>query len=385
MKPNKRIAIFVLVAVLLAVLAAVGIIQYREDAPRASTSVPEKREPVKVGVVVPLTGPGAPLGELIKRGIQLGDEDVRGAERQPRLQFLFQDSKTSPKDGLAAYRHLRDVEKVDVAIVAFSTVCNAVAPAAESDRVLMIGTTTSMPGLTTGRQFVIRSFPNADMLAGTMADYAAKNFKRLAILYVEDEYGRTTFTTFKERLLNKGSAVVFSEGFPATQSEFRSLVDKMLEASPDAIYIPGYGPSYIALLKAIRERNAGIAILGDSPLSNPSVYRAAGQAVEGAIIPATDLDAGIARTDAQRRFLERYKARFSENPSINVSVNFDLVHILSEAMMKGEATPHALRSYFVSNSPFQGITGNLSWDASGESTVVVKPMVIKGGTIKTLP
>jgi branched-chain amino acid transport system substrate-binding protein len=309
--------------------------QKKEPAPQIET--------YRFGAVVPLTGPISALGDLIKRGLELGIEDANAKSQGRHIEAIFEDSKSNPSQGLTAFRKLIDVDKVDVVLVVASSICNAVAPVAEEAKVLMVGMTTSMPGLPDGRKYVIRLFPNADMLAGTIADYAKSKFSRAAVIYAEDEYGKNTFTTFRSKFQGEKRSIVFAEAFKPTDTEFRSTVVKMMEAKPDVIYLPGYGPGYIALINQIRERDANIPIMGDSPLTNPPVYRAAGNAAEGVIVPATPLDAGVAETPAQKEFLERYRARFNENPSINIAINYDFIQLLAGALEKTDQSPEAIR------------------------------------------
>jgi branched-chain amino acid transport system substrate-binding protein len=328
-----------------------------------------------------VTGPGSALGELIQRGLELGVEDVNAEWEDRRLEMILEDSQTEPSEGVSAFRKLVNVNGVNVSLVAFSAVCNAVAPVAEESQVLMTGMTTSMPGLPEGRDYVIRLFPNVEMLAGTIADYSKERFSRMAVMYTEDEYGRNTFQTFRDRFQGEGREVVFAESFRPSAEDFRSTVTKMLQSDPDAIYLPGYGSGYIALINQIRERNKEVPILGDSPLSNPPVYRAAGDAVNGVIVPATPMDAGVAKTPQQKEFLKSYRKEYGENPSINILINYDFVQILADAVEATDGSSEAIRNYFINQSPHQGLVGTIRYDSTGESTVQVRPMRIQGGEI----
>lgn len=345
---------------------------------------PAEAEVYRVGAAIPLTGPGAALGSLIKRGLELGVKEANTARPDHPIEIIFEDTKTNPKEGLTAFRKLVDVDNTKVVLVAFSAICNAVAPVAEAQKVLMVGMTTSMPGLTEGRQYVIRLFPNAEMLAGTMADYAKMHHTRAAVMYANDEYGKHTFITFKARFEGDGRQNVFSDAFSPTQKEFRETVGKMLASRPDVIYLPGYGGGYVALLKQIREQNENIMIMGDSPLSNPPVYKAAGDAADGVLVPATPLDAGVADTPRQEAFLAQYVKEFGENPSINVAINHDFVEMLSLALSETDGSPEAIRGFFLSQRPFHGLVGDITYQDDGESIVVVKPMRIENAQISPL-
>jgi branched-chain amino acid transport system substrate-binding protein len=335
----------------------------------------------RFGAVLPITGDGAALGALERRGLELGLQDVNSNKDGIRLEMVLEDSRTKPDQGLTAFRKVVDLDNATVVVVGFSAICNAVAPVAEDSSALMIGTTTSMPGLVDGRRRVIRLFPNADTLAAPIVSYAASRFSRVAVIFAEDEYGRTIFKAFRDQFEKDGRRVIFSDSFLPSDTEFRSSVAKMLNTNPDAIYLPGYGPGYIALINQIRERNAQIPIMADSPLSNPPVYKAAGNAVEGVVIPATPLDAGIAETPEQKAFLESYQHQFSENPSINVTITYDLVHLLYNAVQNTDRSPEQIRNYFISQNPYVGLVGEIRYEPSGESIIPVRAMMIKGGTI----
>lgn len=335
----------------------------------------------RFGAVIPLTGNGSALGGLIRRGIELGVEDVNNKAGEKRIEVVIEDSKTLPNEGLTAFRKLVDVDKVNTVLVGFSLVCNAVAPVAEESKVLMVGTTTTLPGLTDNRNYLLRFFPTADMFVSTIADYAGTKYSRVAIIYAEDEYGKSMFTAFRDKFQKGGHSLVFSESFKPSDTDFRSLVEKMSAAKPDFIFLPGYGPGYVTLINQIREKNKDVPLMGDSPLTNPPVYKAAGAAVEDVIVPGTALDAGVGETPAQQAFIENYRKRFNENPSINVTINYDFVHLLAAAAENTDKSPEAIRRYFMSQAPYKGVTGDISFQPNGESIVQVRPLVIKGGAI----
>src|ERR1051325_1357684 len=226
------------------VLALIGILSI----PSCRNEPSDRSNTFRFGAVLPLTGPGAALGALDRRGLELGLQDVNSRSDGIRLDMIVEDSQTQPDQGLTAFRKLVDLDNAPVVVVAFSAICNAVAPVAENGQTLMIGTTTSMPGLVEGRHRVIRLFPNADTLADPIASYAANKFSRVAVIFAEDEYGTTIFKAFRDKFESNGRKVVFSESFQPADTEFRSIVAKMLDANPDAIYLPGYGPGYIALI-----------------------------------------------------------------------------------------------------------------------------------------
>ena len=97
------------------------------------TGMPESR--LKIGAVLALSGTGADFGSDLRRGMELCAPN--GTE------LVFEDSQGNPATGLAAFKKLVDTEHVNVGVVSFSGVANAVLPVAVSYRVPVILTIVS--------------------------------------------------------------------------------------------------------------------------------------------------------------------------------------------------------------------------------------------------
>jgi hypothetical protein len=57
---------------------------------------------------------------------------------------------------------------------------------------------------------------------------------------------------------------------------------------------------------------------------------------------------------------------------------------LALALESTDKSPDAIRQYFLSQSPYRGLTGEIRFQPNGESIVQVRPMVIEGSTIVQL-
>lgn len=290
----------------------------------------QHQEVVTVGAVIPLTGPGSFVGELINRGLQLGFADA-----SPSVRLSIQDSASNPPSGLSAYRHLRDVDGSTVNIVALSSIINAVLPSALEDGTLLIGTATVLPDLPKKGPNVIRYFPSANQLAGQLAEYAAKRFKRVAILYVEDEYGKQSEQVFISRLAANNLTPVFRDGFPLAQTEARGIASRVIGSNPDAVFIPGYGPNYLPIIEAIKSASTSITILADIQLSVPEYLKSVGEVAEGVVLVASSLDCGLAQSEEARAFLERYQSLYGISPGLHAFIAYDLARNVARAAESG--------------------------------------------------
>ena len=100
-------------------------------------------ETLRVVAILPMTGPGASIGEFLKNGLEMGKED---AERRYAGKLLIDleilDSKNQPREGVLALQQALATGQRDAVICAMSSVSSAVVPIVEDKGLTTIVTTT---------------------------------------------------------------------------------------------------------------------------------------------------------------------------------------------------------------------------------------------------
>jgi branched-chain amino acid transport system substrate-binding protein len=336
-----------------------------------------------VGAALALTGPQADFGVKVKQGIDLAAEEINKAAGYQKVTIRYEDTLSTPKDGLTAYNKLIDIDSIKFIFGSGSYFANAVGPFADSRDALFFAVGTSLPKITEGRKHVLRYSYTVDISAKVVAQYAAKHHKAIAILAVEEEYGRIASDIFKKNFLGADRAVVFDGTFRVAETDLRTLVQKALASRPDAVFIPGYGPGMVAAIRAIRELS-NVAILGDVALANTSIFQAAGEAAEGAIVPAMPLDGGIAINSEAAAFLSAYKSRFSRNPDMWTSGGYEALKLLVTALDQTDGSVDAVRHFIISKQPHPSFAGPVEYTPSGESLIPMKLFRITKGQLVPL-
>src|SRR3989344_8762822 len=95
----------IIIGIVIVGLAIWIIVALRNPNETASVS-----EPIKIGVVAPLTGPVADYGEEIRKGI------ISANIASSSIQFVFEDDKCDPKEAVSAFKKLTEFEKVQFII-----------------------------------------------------------------------------------------------------------------------------------------------------------------------------------------------------------------------------------------------------------------------------
>ncbi len=171
-----------LVLVLLVILIAVASNDKKE---------PAQGEVIKLGFVGPLTGDVANPGILARSAAEIAVEEINqmGGVNGTKITFIAEDGKCTPKDATTAGKKLIEVDKV-LAIV--GGMCSgetlAIAPLAESEKVVTVSYASSNPTITNAGDFIFRVFPSDSFQGSVSARYAYENLgKKAAVVYTNNE------------------------------------------------------------------------------------------------------------------------------------------------------------------------------------------------------
>src|SRR5215213_981669 len=85
---------------------------------------------IKIGSILPQTGPGAVFAQYIQEGSDLAVEEIN-ARQGKKVKIFYEDSKNLPREGVTVYNKLISTEHPPVIVVALSSVARALAPLAE--------------------------------------------------------------------------------------------------------------------------------------------------------------------------------------------------------------------------------------------------------------
>lgn len=138
------------------------------------------REPVKVGVILPLSGPLMEMGTSFKRGVEVYSADYPKAP----VSFVFEDDRYEGKTAVTALHALRSKPGIDLAIVWGNTPAGAVAPVAEQQRIPTL--TISNDPNAKGRRYVVSiGFSNATEAERIAQQFKVKNATKVGAVTVD--------------------------------------------------------------------------------------------------------------------------------------------------------------------------------------------------------
>lgn len=203
-------------------------------------------EPVKLGVVLSLSGPAAPFGIPERTAAEVAAKKINdegGINGRP-LELVIVDDKTDPTEAARVTQRLISSEKV-VAIVGASTGSGtlALAPVAARNEVPVLAPNGTI-GVTDKKAkffpWVFRTSISDEVTIPALVDRAvASGQTRLAVFYQEDALGR-----FGMELLKKMAAdsdrieIVATAAVPLDATDITAQVTRIADSNPDAVILP---------------------------------------------------------------------------------------------------------------------------------------------------
>jgi branched-chain amino acid transport system substrate-binding protein len=336
-----------------------------------------KQQTIKIGAVLPLTGDAAKYGQAAKKGIELALRDIndRGGINGVKVSVVYEDSQGTPKGAVSALQKLITTDKVPAVIGdLLSSNTLAMAPIANRSKVVVLSPTSSAPKITEAGDYIFRNCASDTFEGTVMAEFVYDKLKitRVAIIYINNDYGVGIRDVFKKTFSAKGGTIVAEEAFPQGATDFRNQIAKVKATKPQAVYIVGYR-ELGQLLKQAAELGIKSQFLSTVMFEDPEILKVAGKAAEGVIYSARAYDPD-GKDEHIQKFVKAFRAKYGEIPDIFAALSYDAMKILGLAMERGGFTGDGIKKALYAIKHYPGVAGEVTFDHNGD---VIQPATLK--------
>ncbi len=317
---------------------------------------PASQVPVKVGVMLPLTGSTAFIGENIRDGMQLAVKEAP-LEQTASLQFVFEDHKNSPKDAVAVFQRFLQDSRMPIIVPTLTSIANAVIPLVSENPRVLLGTVISGSDMPDKSEWLFRYFLSTPDEVAAMVRYMDfAGIGNVGVYYVNDDYGLDAAKQFRSSF---GGKIAFEESFDKSTTDFKNLVPKATGAQ--AVYVLAYGTSYGTFVRQLREFGYKGKILCFSSFGTPVAIKQAGTYADGVIFTGTALNAAGASA-AIDSFAARYEREYGRAPDHYSLYGHDIASIIMRAdselsASRQEVTPVSVRQTILGWKEYTGLFG----------------------------
>lgn len=290
---------------------------------------------VKVGLILPMTGPFASTGRQIEGGIKLWMQQNGPTVAGKKIEVLLKDDAGNADTTRRLAQEFVVNDKVQVlAGFGLTPLALAVAPIATQAKVPMIVMAAGTSSITEQSPFIVRAGFTLPQNTYPMADWAIKNgIKKVVTLVSDYGPGIDAETVFKQRFTAAGGQVIDSLRIPLRNPDFAPFLQRVRDASPDAVFV--FVPSGVGaiFMKQFSERGldkSGVKLIGTGDVTDDDILNDMGDVALGVI---TSFHYSAAHNSpTNKAYVEAFKKLNGIRPNFHSLGGYDGMRLIYKAL-----------------------------------------------------
>jgi branched-chain amino acid transport system substrate-binding protein len=309
------------------------------------------QETVKIGVILPYSGPFADAANQLEAGIKLYMQQNGDEVAGKKIEIVRKDTGgPAPDVAKRVAQELVVRDQVDI-LAGFALTPEALGAAdvsAEAQK-LMVVMNAATSVVTEKSPYIVRTSVTIPQVNYVFGKWAAEQggIKEAYTLVSDYGPGHDAESSFSKGFTEAGGKIIGSDKTPVANPDFSAFVQRVKDANPEAVYvfIPG-GAQPAALGKALADRGLtppDVKLFGQGELTHPEALESMGETAKGII---TTFHYTLERDDPlNNEYVKAYReANNGRSPDLFSIGGYDGMHLIYEALKKtnGDASGDAL-------------------------------------------
>ncbi|MEE8127225.1 MAG: penicillin-binding protein activator [Nitrospinaceae bacterium] len=388
---------------------------------------------IRIGVVLPLSGKRAIVGQRVLQGIQLAINDLSARDKS-RLELVVKDSGLGREVVQVVEELAQDPNVIGIIGPVLTEDVESVIPIIEKYQLPIFTPTASTPGLADKSPYIFRNALTKELQARYLARHAVNelNLYRFVVMYPTAAYGETMRKVFEDEVRSFGGHIVESISYERTQTDFKKQIlqlggmadDRLkakiqrhikrgtqppplndwgvksrplvegglyaddevealkvaLELNYDAIFIPGYYDKVRLIVPQLAFYNIeNILLMGGNGWHSRELVDAARNYLKTVLF----VDGFYVNSQNERtvKFVDMFLSTFGQNPTIHSAQSYDAANIFLKIIKERAFNRLDVLEKLRSLKDFPGVSGNTSILPSGDSFKSLVKLTVKEGDI----
>ena len=330
-------------------------------------------ETITLADVAELSGSGATVGTNWKNGIDLAVEEInaKGGILGAKIVVTHADSQSNAGTAKALVEKALDSEPYALLGPGYSGSVKVTEPLAAEAGIAEIMGGEAAELTKAGNKFVFRTSFGQQSSMPKIAKYMAENLKAktVAVVYVNNDFGKGGRDTVEKELAARGVKVVLDDSTEAGQADFAADALKVKNANPDVVFIYLNEEESARMLKELRKADIKAPLVGETTLIGQKVIELSGGAANGAFAHVgLTTDAPI---DSIKAFRDKFVAKYHYVPDHNGIKGYLAVYMIKAATEKmgkldSKGLPAALHGLTITAAKEPGILMDVTIDENGD-------------------
>ena len=352
-------------------------------------------EPIKIGIVWPLTGANAAAGHYMVAGAELGRDKINaeGGILGRQIRVIIEDGAQDPAVSVSAAVKLITRDKIDLFMGAMgSSPTIAVSTSVTRKYGIPHVVETAGAGKVTeedGKRpnpWLFRISPTNKMEAdGSEKNLQKMGITRAALLLVNTDWGRDVANLFPKVLERIGGKTVMTDFFNLDQTEFLTQLTKIKNSDANGIIVAGHQSTISLIMKQYKllGMTQRVLTLGGGIVPEGLVELAGKEAAEGVYINTffTPWFPELTKIPQEAKwFVDEYLKRGNPVKGFGECFRgYDGLKAMKAALEIAQTTDkEKVREAFAKVDTW-GLSGHIKFDNFGQSTPTVYVVMVKDG------
>ena len=308
----------------------------------AAASLPGRAlaaDPVKIGLIIPKTGPFASTGRQVEAACRLYMAKHGDTVAGRKIELTVRDDTgTAPELTKRIAQELVVRDRINVlAGFGLTPLAFAAAPVATETKVPMIVMAAATSVIPQRSPFIVRSSFTLPQVTGPLADWAPKNGIRKVVSLVS-EYGPgiDAEKTFVKRFTEAGGTIVEAIRAPLANPDFAPFVQRAKDAKADALFVFVPSGAGSAVMKQFAERGlreAGTRLIGTGDVVDDDILDTMGPPALG-VVTSFHYSAAHPSPENKSYVADFTQANGGMRPNFMSVGGYDGMHLIYEALKK---------------------------------------------------
>ncbi|MEP7068656.1 MAG: ABC transporter substrate-binding protein [Usitatibacter sp.] len=296
-------------------------------------------DPVRIGLVLPLTGPFASTGRQIEAAVRLYMAKNGDSVAGQKIELLVRDDTgLAPETTKRLSQELIARDKVSfLAGFGLTPLALATAPRATAARIPMIVMAAATSIVPQRSPFIVRSNFTVPQITTPIADWGAKSGIKSVVTMVTDYApGLECEKAFVARFTGHGGRVLESVRTPLRNPDYAPFLQRAKDARPDALFLFVPSGEGAAVMKQFADRGlkeAGIKLICTGDVLDDDLLEAIGLPALG-VVSSHHYSAAHDSAENKEYVSSFMKANGGLRPNFMSVGGYDGMHVIYEALKK---------------------------------------------------
>ncbi|MGB6380156.1 MAG: ABC transporter substrate-binding protein, partial [Syntrophobacteria bacterium] len=298
---------------------------------------------IKVGIVLPLTGPQAKFGEIEKQSFDMALEEINGGGgiKGKKLEFIMEDDTGRPEVGRSVVEKLITKDKVVMLGGGYSSsVTFGVAGVAQQNRVPFLVNTGSADKITEqGWDYIFRLNPPVSEYASGVETFLAEVVKPkdAVILHENSLFGTKGAKAFQKSCEKLGIKVLMTEGYEHGGIDFKPVLVKVKQLNPDLVYMISYIMDASLLMRQARELKLTpkLFVGGAAGFTLPEFDQNAGKAAN--FVVSATLWHQVLPLPGAMDYFNRFKAKYNKDTEYHGAEAYAAAYVIRDVLQRAKS------------------------------------------------